>query len=307
MRLIFFGTADFGAPALRRLAEHTCLVVTQPDRPRGRGQKMTPTPIGKVAEELGIPTEKPKKARAKEFVELIRGQEADALLVAAYGQILSESLLGAAKHGGINLHGSLLPRWRGAAPIQRAILAGDEETGITLMQMDKGLDTGDIIAMESIGIGPQENAGELFTRLADLAADMAEEWMPRIACGDYPRTKQDDALATYADKIESADGEVDLAGDAAHEHRRIRAFTPFPGAYLDVGGKRLKVLEARVEDRQGKPGEVLCIHPDVVVATGSGALELLTVQPEGRRPMSGQDWANGARLKPGMTLYHAAL
>ncbi|MCG9894747.1 MAG: methionyl-tRNA formyltransferase, partial [Fimbriimonadaceae bacterium] len=201
MRLVYMGSAGFAVPALEALADHVCLVVSQPDKPSGRKMELRPTPVKARALELGLPVETPRRCRSPKFIERIRALEADVLVVAAYGQILPAELLSAARQGAVNLHGSLLPRWRGAAPIQRSLAAGDMFTGVTLMQMDEGLDTGDIIAAESLAIGPHETAGEIFPRLAQTAADLAVAWMPQIAAGTHPRTPQDDEYATIAPKI----------------------------------------------------------------------------------------------------------
>lgn len=303
MRLIYFGTGTFALPALRALAEHVVLVVTQPDRPRGRGMSLSPSPAKLLANELGIPCESPARARTPEFVELLQSCKADALVVASYGQILSQAVLDSAKRGGINLHGSILPEYRGAAPIQRCIQDGKSETGITLMQMDKGMDTGDAIEIRRTPIGPDETYGELQDRLAILAAEMAVEWMPRIVAGDYPRIPQDGNLATMAPKIEKEEGRLSFEQGAQSEYNRFRAFTPAPGASIATSSGVLKVSQARfVPDQQGQPGEVLSLSPNLTVAFANGALQLIEVQPEGKKKMSGRDYANGARLKPGACL-----
>lgn len=299
MKLIFFGTGAFALPALRALAPHVALVVTQPDRPTGRGMRLSPAPAKLVAQELGLPVESPERSRAPEFVGRLREFEADALVVASYGQILSVAVLESARHGGINLHGSILPEYRGAAPIQRCLLDGRKETGITLMQMDRGMDTGDAIDVVRTPIGPDETYGELQDRLALLAAGMATAWMPRIVAGDYPRTPQDGEEATVAPKIEKSEAELTFSKNASGEYDRFRAFTPAPGAFLRATSGVLRVHAARLADTTGEPGRVLALAPEPVVAFASGALRLLEVQPEGKRRMSGRDWANGARLKVG--------
>ncbi|RYG49522.1 methionyl-tRNA formyltransferase [bacterium] len=301
MRLVFFGTGSFAVPALRAMAEHTVLAVTQPDAPSGRGNRLTPSAVKLAALELGIPVETPERARAKEFVDRIAAMEADALLVASYGQILSERLLNSATRGGINLHGSILPRWRGAAPIQRSVEAGDPETGITLMQMDRGMDTGDIIHIERTPIGPEETYGELQDRLALLAAEMAVDWMPRIVGDNYPRIPQPEEGVTLAPKIEKAEAELRFDGESGVEHDRFRAFYPNPGPFLRTTNGQWKLHAVRLADGNGAPGEILALNP-LTVAFGTGALALEEVQPEGKKRMSGRDVANGARLKPGSRL-----
>lgn len=299
MRLVFFGTGAFALPALRALAPHVALVVTQPDRPTGRGMRLSPAPAKALAQELGLPVESPEKSRAPEFVARLRELDADALVVASYGQILSTAVLESARQGGINLHGSILPEYRGAAPIQRCLLDGRRETGITLMQMDRGMDTGDMIDVVRTPIGPEETYGELQDRLALLAAEMAMAWMPRIVVGDYPHTLQDAALATSAPKVEKSEAELIFYKEVAQEYDRFRAFTPAPGAFLRTSSGILRLHAARLSDTTGEPGTVLAVAPEPVVAFARGALRLFEVQPEGKRRMSGRDWVNGARLRVG--------
>lgn len=302
MRLVFFGTAEFAVPSLEALAEHVVLVVSQPDRPSGRGLGLKPSPVTSAAERLGLTVETPVKCRAPEFVERVAALAPDALVVAAYGQILSEALLGTAKRGGINVHGSALPKYRGAAPIQRAVLAGDAFTGVCLMQMDKGLDTGDVIACELTAVGPEETAGELTARLAGIGARLAAAWMPLIAAGQYERTPQDHSQATHAPKLTKEEGELSFSRPAAEEAARFRAFTPNPGASLKTSRGTLRLWRASLEPVQPQgdvPGAVLAVRPNLVVAFEGGALCLAEVQPEGKKRMSGADWANGARIRPG--------
>ncbi|MBS1713818.1 MAG: methionyl-tRNA formyltransferase [Armatimonadetes bacterium] len=303
MRLVAFGTADFAVPALRAVAGSVVLVVSQPDRPSGRGLGLKPSPVKRAALELGLPVETPLKCRAPEFVERIAALDADALLVAAYGQILPRALLEAAKHGAVNLHGSVLPEYRGAAPIQRCILDGRTETGVTLMQMDVGMDTGDTIAVETVPIGPEDTAGHLFEVLAGLAGRMAATWMPRIVSGDYPRTPQDDTRATYAPKVTKEEAELRFEGDVRHEHSRYRAFTPFPGAFLILGSGHLRISQARLRPNLNPgPGLATVERGSLSVGFQGGSLELLEVQPQGKKRVSGAEFANGARLVTGSCL-----
>lgn len=303
MRVVYFGTGSFALPALRALAGDVALVVTQPDRPSGRGMRMQASPVKLLAQELGIPVETPEKARAAEFVERVQAVRADALVVASYGQILSQKLLDSAARGGINLHGSILPEYRGAAPIQRCILDGRTETGVTLMQMDRGMDTGDTIDVAKIPIGPDETYGELQDRLAEVAAELAVRWMPRIEAGDYPRTPQDSERATLAPKVEKEEAALNVEREAVREYARFRAFTPSPGAFLRTSLGLLKVSRARMADTEGAaPGTVVSVREGCAVAFAGGVIELLEVQPEGKKRMSGRDFANGARLRPGSRL-----
>jgi methionyl-tRNA formyltransferase len=303
LRLIFFGTGSFALPALKALAPHVVLVVTQPDRQGGRGMKLQPSPAKVLAAELGIPCETPEKSRAPEFAEALERLEADALVVGSYGQILSQRVLDCAKRGGINLHGSILPKYRGAAPIQRCIQNGDAETGVTLMQMDKGMDTGDVIEIARTPIDPDETYGQLQDRLALIAADLAVAWMDRIVAGEYPRTPQDSELATIAPKIEKQEAELDFTHPAIQEYNRFRAFTPSPGAFVKTSAGLMKLGSVSYAHGQvGEPGFILSTSPELVVAFQDGALAFREIQPEGKKRMSGRDFANGARLKPGSCL-----
>jgi methionyl-tRNA formyltransferase len=300
VRLAYFGTSSFAVPALEALAPWVKLVVTQPSRPSGRGNRLFPTPVGAMAAALGIEVSSPEKARDAEFVSMIASREFDALVVASYGQILSQGLLDAARYGGINLHGSILPAYRGAAPIARAILEGETETGVTLMQMDKGMDSGDIIAIERTSIGPDETAGELEARLSELAGEMAAAWLPRIATGEYPRAPQDHTNATFAPKLTSEEGCLTYEMDADHAYRRFRAFTPRPGASLRTDRGQVKLIRCRKADPSGTPGTVLEKGPTgLLVAMSQGSLMLTDVQPAGKKPMSWNDLANGWRLNVG--------
>lgn len=299
MKLVYFGTASFAVPALQALAPHVCLVISQPDRPSGRGMKLNPSPVKAAALELGLPVETPEKSRAPEVVEMLQALEADAFVVAAYGQILSQAVLDSSKRGSINLHGSILPAYRGAAPIQRGLINGDTESGVTLMQMDRGMDTGDIIDIARTPIGPDETYGELQDRLALLAADLAAAWMPRIVVGDYPRVPQDQELATMAPKLDRSEGLLEVDQPAQHAYNRFRGVTPSPGAYLETNFGRLKITKSRMGDRSGTAGAFLGADQ---IAFAEGSLKLLEVQPEGRGRMSLDAVVNGWRLRPGDAL-----
>lgn len=300
MKLVYFGTAPFAVPALERLAPCVSLVVTQPDRPSGRGMKLQPSPVKAKALELGLRVETPEKCREAGFLELLRAEDADVFVVAAYGQIVPQALLDIPKHGCVNLHGSVLPRWRGAAPIQRAIEAGDTETGVTLMQMDAGMDTGDIIATERTSIGKHELAGAVYERLADMAAEMAESWLPVIAQGKHPRVPQQNELASHAPKVKKVDAELRSTLTLNEAYDKFRAFSPVPGAWLSAPIGAIKILACRpVPGVIGAAGEVLMTKPNLVVGFTTGALNLIEVQPQGRGRMSGVDFANGARLQVG--------
>lgn len=297
MKIVYFGSSPFAVPALRAVAEHVVLVVTQPDQPSGRGLSFQPTAVKLAARELGLPVEDPEKSRDPEFVAQVKALAPDALLVASYGQILSTRMLAAAKRGGINIHASLLPKYRGAAPIQRAIEAGETHTGVTLMQMDKGMDTGDIIAFEPLAIGPDETSGELFDRLALAGASLAQGWMPQIAAGVYPRTPQNSEEATYAAKVMKDDALILPSMTAFQAYCRFRAFTPAPGAWLRTPRGVLRIRKCRIVWGLDLPaGEIATIRPELVVGMAEGALCLERVQLEGRKEVSGAEFANGARL-----------
>lgn len=293
------GTASFAVPALEAVHDHVVLVVSQPDKPSGRGLSLVSSPVKQRAIELGLSVETPARSRNPEFVESVRALNADVLLVAAYGQILSKELLSSAKQGGVNLHGSLLPKYRGAAPIQRSVQNGDTETGVTLMQMDVGMDTGNIIAIERVPIGRDQTASELFDVLGGLAGRMASEWMPKICAGNYVSVPQDEALATHAPKVEKKEAQLRFENKAQDEYNRFRAFTRFPGAFVKTIHGSMKVLEARMGSVEGRSGVVLQTQPSLTVGFGSGSIDLIEVQPEGKKRMAGAAWANGARIKVG--------
>ena len=264
--------------------------------------KMHPSAVKRAALELGLEVETPEKSRSPEFVEKLRSLKPEALVVGSYGQILSQAVLDSAVRGGINLHGSILPKYQGAAPIQRAILEGETTVGVTLMQMDRGMDTGDMIEVSSTELGVDETYGELQDRLAVIASDLIVKWLPRILAGDYPRTPQDATQATTAPKVDKAEARLDLSEGAEKTYRRFRAFTPSPGPYMETSLGLLRIAKMRLGAESGPAGEVLNAKGRLVVGTGDGSLEILELQPEGKRRMSGADFANGARLKPGICL-----
>jgi methionyl-tRNA formyltransferase len=287
---------------METLHQKIALVVTQPDRPQGRGMKLTPTQVKARAQELGLEVATPEKARSPEFVERIEAMRPDALVVASYGQILSQRLLDSAIRGGINMHGSILPRYRGAAPIQRAILAGERETGVTLMQMDRGMDSGDIISIIRTPIEPDETYGQLQDRLALIAADMICNWIEKIVKGDYPRTGQDTSLVTLAPKIERSECALHVSNPAESEYNRFRAFSPTPGTFLRTRMGTIKVVRAALGGGTGAQGTVLSTADGLEIGFAQGSVVLVEVQPEGKKRMSGRDFANGNRLKPGISL-----
>ena len=311
MRLVFAGTPEFARASLEALVEAGVAPVaayTQPDRPAGRGKKLTASPVKRYALEHGIPVVQPATLRAEAAVEELRALRPDVLVVAAYGLILPQAVLDIPTHGCVNVHASILPRWRGAAPIQAAILAGDAKTGISLMRMTAGLDCGPVFHVAETAIGAEETAGELHDRLAALGAATLVERLDDIVSGRLVAVEQDDALATYAPKIDKQDAEIDWQLPAADIVRRVRAYNPFPGAFTYCGSEiasetqRLKIWRASVADGSGDPGEMLRFGPDaVIVACGKGALRLEELQLPGKRrapthEFAGQIDLSGRRL-----------
>jgi len=299
-RIIFMGTPEFAVPSLCALDEHfqVVAVVTQPDRPAGRGRKLTASPVKEQALALGLEVLQPPTLRNPAAVQELADRRPDLIVVASFGQLLESAVLDMAPHGCLNLHGSLLPRYRGAAPIPAAILTGDEETGMTLMRMDEGLDTGPIIAQATCAIGPRDTTTSLTARLADLAAGMLVELLPGWLAGTLPAQPQDDSLATYCDQLQKEDGRLDWSQAADHLERQVRACDPWPGAFTTSQGQRLKVLSARPGPQgvgAGEPGLVVDLDPGVGVVTGDGVLELLEVQLAGKKPMAIDHFALGQR------------
>jgi methionyl-tRNA formyltransferase len=303
MRVVFFGTPDFAVPTLEAIHEaghEIALVVAQPSRPAGRGKALRMPPVGVAAERLGLPLSQPRAIFTGRFPKRYVGLEPDVAVVIAYGRILKPIHLDTPKHGAINLHASLLPRWRGAAPIQAALLAGDTETGVCAQRMELGLDTGDVYLQRSIPIDPRETAGTLHDKLAALSAAIAVETLDGLA--DRTPVPQPDDGVCWAPKIEKNDGQLDLTGDAVQLDRQIRAMTPWPSGFLPGKKGPLKVNAAMPVAGEGTPGTVLSVEP-LVVAVGSGALQLDTLTPPGKRAMSGRDFANGRRLRVGDPLW----
>jgi methionyl-tRNA formyltransferase len=300
MRLAFMGSPDFAVPALRALhaAGHDIAAVyCQPPRPAGRGQKETPCPVHRAALELGLEVRTPARLKrdAAEH-EAFAALDLDAAVVAAYGLILPRAMLDAPRRGCINIHASLLPRWRGAAPIHAAILAGDSETGITIMRMEEGLDTGPMLLADSLPIAPDATVGALHDALAAMGARL----VLRALAEDPPAVPQPDDGATYAPKLTKADGRLDWTADADALERRVRALNPWPGTFFDHAGEQVRVLAARVEAGTGAPGTLL--DDAALVATGAGALRLLRLQRPGRAAMDAADFLRGFPLPRGTAL-----
>ncbi|MBP3465162.1 MAG: methionyl-tRNA formyltransferase [Angelakisella sp.] len=304
MRIVFMGTPDFAVPCLQRLLEdghEVPAVFTQPDKPVGRHAVLTPPPVKQLALSHGIPVYQPTKMRDGTAAALLRELAPDCLVVVAYGRILPQEILDVPPRGCVNIHGSLLPRYRGAAPIQWSVIRGETVTGVTSMFMDAGMDTGDIIDTLTTPIGENETAGELFERLAPLGARLLSTTLAAIADGTVTRRPQNDAEATMAPMLEKAMGRLDLTRPARELHNQVRGMNPWPGAFCTAGGKTLKIHETRVAAGSGAPGTLLCADP-VTVACGEGALQLVTVQPEGKPRMAAEAWLRGARLPQGARL-----
>lgn len=301
MRIIFMGTPDFAVPALEALvaAGHEVVAAyTQPPRPGGRrGKELTPTPVHRKAEEMGIEVRHPASLKGAEEQATLAALNADIAVVAAYGLILPQAVLDAPKHGCLNLHGSILPRWRGAAPIQRAILAGDAETGVGMMRMEAGLDTGPVL-LEGRTPVDRKTAGELTEELAQIGARLIVEVLANLSA--YPEQPQPDNGVTYAKKIDKAETRFDFAQDAAQVERQIRAFAPTPGAWFEYQGERCKVLAAHITDGSGAPGEVL--DDQLTIACATGAIHPTLVQRAGRPVMATADLLRGWAIAAGASL-----
>jgi methionyl-tRNA formyltransferase len=299
MRIVFIGTGEIGVPTLQALvkSEHDVVgAATQPDKPVGRSQLIEPPPIKKALFGANIPVLQPARIKERQAIEEIRALKPDVIVVMAYGQILPPGVLDIPKVACLNLHASLLPRWRGAAPIQAAIAAGDRETGITVMYMDEGLDTGDILLRRTIDILPIDTGGGLHDRLAGVAPETLLESLDLLAKGKAPRAPQDNTFATYAPKLKREDGKIDWSGPADAIERKIRAFDPWPGAFMTVsmnGTHNLKIFSATVIDLRGRPGEILKSQNELVIAAGKGALSLREVQLEGKRRMNASEFLRG--------------
>lgn len=289
MRVIFMGTPDFSVPALRAIAarHELAAVYSQPPRAAGRGQRPRPSAVQAAAEELGIEVRTPLRLRDADEQAAFSALGADVAVVAAYGLILPQPVLEAPRLGCLNIHASLLPRWRGAAPIHRAVMAGDAETGVAIMQMEAGLDTGPVLAKARTAIGAEETTADLHDRLAAMGAGLIVDVLDRLP---LPAVPQPDKGVTYAAKIDKAEARVDWKRPAAEVDRLIRGLSPFPGAWCEIGGERVKLLRSRMAAGQGRPGQVL---DGFTVACGSGAVEVLEAQRSGKKPMAAGELLRG--------------
>ncbi len=303
MRIIFMGTPDFSVPVLTEIigqGHEVVAVYTRAPKPAGRGMEMKLSPVHALAERFGIPVHTPKSLRTPEAAELFAAHDADVAVVVAYGLILPQAILDAPRECCLNLHASLLPRWRGAAPIQRAIMAGDGQTGVMVMKMDVGLDTGPVAMAERVSIGPDMTAGELHDRLSPLGADLMGRALAALSRGGLVFQPQAEEGVTYAHKIEKAEARIDwtLPAKAVHDH--IRGLSPFPGAFFEGdfgrGPERIKVLRAQVREGAGVPGALL--GDELTVACGHSALRLVEIQRAGKAPMKPQEFLRGVRARP---------
>src|SRR5437762_7073597 len=297
MRVVFIGTGEIGVPTLHTLLgseEHQlAAVVTQPDKPVGRDQRIEPSPIKKALAGTKIPILQPARIKDRQSIEEISARSPQAIIVMAYGQILPRGILETPRVACLNLPASLLPRWRGAAPIQAAIAAGDPETGITVMHMDEGLDTGDILLQRRIDIRSNDTGGSLHERLAQIAPDALLHSLRLFVEGSAPRIPQDNSLATYARKLKREEGKIDWSEPADAIERKIRAFNPWPGASMKIERQTLKIFSASIVDLSGEPGEILRSEDELVIAASKGALSLSEVQLEGKRRMTALEFLRG--------------
>jgi len=303
MRVAFAGTPEFAAQALRAILAagfDVPLVLTQPDRPAGRGMQLLPSPVKQLALEHGIPVDQPEKLRTPEQQASLRAAGADVIVVAAYGLILPQAVLDLPRFGCINIHASLLPRWRGAAPIHRAIEAGDAQTGITIMQMDAGLDTGDMLLRRAISISADDTTGSLHDKLAVLGGEMVIEALPRIALCEIAPAPQPAEGVTYASKIAKSEANLDFRDPATLLAQRLRAFNPFPGGVVALDGAAIKLWKGIAEAGSGEPGTIIeASESGVVVACGEGRLRLLELQKPGGKRLAAADFLRGLTLAPG--------
>ncbi|MQL53538.1 methionyl-tRNA formyltransferase [Desulfofundulus thermobenzoicus] len=309
MRVVFMGTPDFAVPALEALIDaghHVVGVVTQPDRPVGRGRKLHPPPVKRTALARGLPVYQPRRVREAPFIEQLKGLAPEVIVVAAFGQILPPAVLHLPDRGCINIHASLLPRYRGAAPIHRAVMNGERETGITTMLMDEGLDTGDILLQQIISIGEGDNVGVVHDRLARLGAELLQQTLQLLAEGRLPRRPQDHRLATYAPPLTPEDEILRWERPAADLYNQVRGLDPWPGARTWWGERLLKIWRADYCSQgpppDSVPGQVVLAGEELLVATGKGCLSLREVQLQGGRRLSVTDFLRGHRLTPGMIL-----
>ena len=312
MKIVFMGTPDFAAGALRSLiaaGHEITAVVTQPDKAKGRSKELMPSPVKVCAVEHGIPVMQPRRIKTPEAMTELKTYPADVFIVAAFGQILSQEILDMPKFGSLNIHASLLPKYRGTSPIQRVILDGEEKTGVTIMQMDAGIDTGDMLYKKEIPIAPDDTYETLHDKLMNLGGEAVVEALELLEQGKLVPEKQDDSLSCYAPLIDKSMGQIDFSKDAAEIDRLIRGLTPWPSAYTSYKGKQLKIWKAvplpseSTVDDESSAGEILKVEKDAVtVATGKGALKIFELQLEGKKRMTTHDFLLGVKMQPGEVL-----
>lgn len=310
IRIVYMGTPDFAVEPLEAIIKagyEVAAVVTQPDKQKGRGKEVKMTPVKECALRHGIPVFQPVKIKEPEAVAELEKYQADLFVVAAFGQLLSEEILNMPEYGCINIHASLLPAYRGAAPIQWAVLNGEKESGVTIMQMDKGLDTGDMLLKRSVELSPKETGDSLHDKLMHLGAELIVEALPKLEKGELVPEKQKDELSSYAKKLTKAMGQIDWFKDAVSLERWIRGLNSWPSAYTFFGGKTLKIWEAQVAEENGaqkaEPGQVVSVSREgFTVACGQGALQILSLQLEGKKRVLTREFLLGYQVEPGMIL-----
>lgn len=299
MKIIFMGTPDFAVPSLEILIKskhEVCAVFCQPDKPKGRGKKMQFPPVKETALQADIPVFQPETLKNADVQAEINEMNADLIVVAAYGKILPKAVLDAPKLGCVNVHGSILPKYRGAAPIQRAVIDGEKSTGVTIMFMGEGLDTGDIISVSETEIQKAETAGELFDRLKVIGAELLIETLEKMEKGDFSRTPQDDTLATHAPMLKKSEGNIDWSKTSEEIYNQIRGLNPWPCAFSFLNGKKLKIYASEILNANGQAGTAAEINGDFIVYCGKGALKLTEIQAENAKRMSGKSYLLGHKL-----------
>lgn len=303
MNVVFMGTPDFAVPSLENIAKVHFIqaVFTQPDKPVGRKMILTPPDVKVCAEKLGIPVYQPVKLKDSDSYEIIKELNPDVIVVVAYGQILPENILNIPKYGCINVHGSLLPKYRGAAPIQWSVLNGDKVTGVTTMYMEKGLDTGDILETKEYEIGINDTAGEVFDTLAEMGGKLILDTLEKAEKGELHPIKQDDSKSSYAKMLDKSMCNIDFSKSNLQVHNQVRGLSPWPVASTKLNGKVLKIFETRLAEGKGKPGEILNTNP-LTIACGEGAVVVNTVQLQGKKKMDSKAFLQGHKLEKGIVI-----
>jgi len=303
MNVVFMGTPDFAVPSLENIAKvhNVQAVFTQPDKPVGRKMVLTPPDVKVCAEKLGIPVYQPVKLKDSDSYEIIKELNPDVIVVVAYGQILPENILNIPKYGCINVHGSLLPKYRGAAPIQWSVLNGDKVTGVTTMYMEKGLDTGDILETKEYEIGINDTAGEVFDTLAEMGGKLILDTLEKAEKGELHPIKQDDSKSSYAKMLDKSMCNIDFSKTNLQVHNQVRGLSPWPVASTKLNGKVLKIFETRLAEGKGKPGEILNTNP-LTIACGEGAVVVNTVQLQGKKKMDSKAFLQGHKLEKGTVI-----